>query len=101
MAATSREHGPLRANTAITRLPHQGRPSVHPRLGREGLNVVAHRLQVDRPIVDAGLARLGIDPDRRMLQPVLVLALGIVLKCSESRISVCSVSTTAEDLMAF
>src|SRR5215813_1112436 len=66
------------ANSAIASSRYRRR-SVHPRLGRERLNVVAHGLQVDRPVVDPGLARLFVHPHRRVLQPVLVVALGIVL----------------------
>src|SRR5262245_18849555 len=68
---------PLQADTAqcpnvvglgptadITSITASGHPSVHARLGRERLDVVGHRLQLHRSVVNAGLAFV-VYPDRR------------------------------------
>src|SRR6266700_5039411 len=65
-------------NAAIASCRALAVPLVHARLGRERLNVVGHRLQLHGTVVDAGLAAI-VHPDHRVLQPVLVVALGVVL----------------------
>src|SRR6185436_14234007 len=56
-------------------VPQYTRALIHPRFWWEGLHVVGHRLQLHRPVVDAGIARRVVDPNHRVLQPVLVVAL--------------------------
>ena len=52
---------------------------VHPRLGRDGGDVVGHRLGVDRAVVDASPCRWLVEPGQGVLHPVDVVAVGEVL----------------------
>src|SRR6185312_8482804 len=47
--------------------------SVGPRLGRDGLHVIGQRIQMHRPIIEAGMS-CAVDPNERVLEPVLVVA---------------------------
>src|SRR5271156_5307590 len=53
--------------------------SINPRLRLDVADVVAHRIGMDRPIVDGHRLLHRIDPGERVLHPVDVVALGIVL----------------------
>src|ERR1700740_403714 len=53
-------------------------PLVGARLGRDRLDLGGERVQVPRPVVETGLAR-SVDPHQGVLEPVLVVALGMVL----------------------
>src|SRR5712691_11361861 len=52
--------------------------SVDPRLGREGLDLVRQREEVHRAGTEPHLA-VAIEPGKRVLEPVLVVALGEIL----------------------
>src|SRR4051812_48941859 len=55
------------------------RTSIHPRLWLDVLHLVRHRVGVHRAVVD-GYAVLGlVEPGKRVLHPVLVVALGEIL----------------------
>ena len=55
-----------------------GPGSVHPRLRFDVLDVVGHRVGVDRAVVDL-YAALGVDPGEGVLHPLRVVAVGEVL----------------------
>src|SRR5438132_10470033 len=47
--------------------------------GRDGLHVIGQRVHVDGTKIGARLRRYLVEPDERMLQPMLVVALRIIL----------------------
>src|ERR1700677_1708477 len=52
---------------------------IHARLRLDLAHVVAHRIGVNRPVVDRNCLFVRIDPSQRMLHPVDVVALGVIL----------------------
>src|ERR1700719_3010784 len=58
-----------------------GSASVHPCLWLDVLHIVGHGVGVHRPVVDLYLAGGEIEPGKRVLHPVLVVASREVLAC--------------------
>src|SRR4029077_1173398 len=58
-----------------------GCASVHPRLWLDVLHIVGHGVGVHRPVVDLYFAGGEIEPRKRVLHPVLVVAGWEVLAC--------------------